>query len=303
MLIALLLALALAGCGDAPRVTKETLVTLPPAWRPGSVVVDERDVAWLDRVDGGMRVMSIGRAPGPTWRECAVPRLGGRRVATWCTNSAHPPADISLVVDDLVLPAPVGRPGTFVFSRDGARWAAVGGLPARGPSVVWVDGGEAGRWADESLPAFSDDGLHVAWLAETGAGRIVLVLDGVEHAPLDVPAVPTSPVAKQSRIGPNLSPQFSVRWLPNGPLLALAQDRDGWSVSRDGERLGSYRLSAWNGESRRSSPPARSSRPWRLSCRRRSPSPRPRRWRRGGNGSPAAASGGASCATACPSTT
>lgn len=252
MLTALLLALVLAGCGErtdvAPVVTKEPLTTLRATWRKGSAVAVDRDWAYLERIGDGMRVVARDRAPWTPYRECAAPKLGAGHVATWCTNAAHPPADVQLVVDDVATPTPLGRPGTFVFATAGTRWAAVGGLPSRGPSIVWLDGREVGRWTDVSLPAFSADGARVAWIAETSPGRTALVVDGVEQATMPEPAVPTSPLVRPSKIGPNLWPQLAVRWLPHGPILLLAQDRDGWSVSRDGERLGSYRLSAWDGE-------------------------------------------------------
>jgi hypothetical protein len=97
------------------------------------------------------------------------------------------------------------------------------------------------------LPAFNDDGTHVAWLVQRDDDRVVLMVDDHETRVFPTPEGHVSPAVKAKPVGPNLAPQFSVRYLTDGSLIVVAQDAEGWAVFRDDVRLGSYRHNVWTG--------------------------------------------------------
>lgn len=256
---ALLLTLLLAaGCGDRLDLdaTKDVLVKLPGGWRRGTVAVadDGRTLAFVEDVAGGARVVA-GGVPGPRFLQVTNPQLAPKthRLAYWATNSPQPPAEVSLVIDGAPIPTEGNQPGTLVWSPDGKRWAAaiglaeeiVDGVPHRQPTIIVVDGKEMGRWIDTTPPAFSPDGSHVAWLAQTDDGRITVVVDGVAREPFAKPAGKVSPGVTLKNVGPTLAPQHVLRWLADGTLLVLAPDRDGWTLSRDGAVLGVWPHVEW----------------------------------------------------------
>jgi len=175
-----------------------------------------------------------------------APRTG--TAVYWVREGSPSAGGIGVVADGTLAGAGLAQPGRIVFSRDGSRWAAVGGTPPtgtgeavqRGPTVVFADGREVGRAVDVSFPTFSSDGKHLAYLAERDDTRIALMVDGVEQRVYEDADNPCTLVSKVSDVGPNLPPQFSVDYLSDGSLLVVTEDRDGWAVFRDGTRLASY---------------------------------------------------------------
>jgi hypothetical protein len=256
---ALLLALLVAaGCGERFDLdaSKQPLLKLPGSWRRGTVAVadDGRTLAFVEDFEGGARVILDG-VPGRRFLQVTNPLLAPKthRLAYWATDSPQPPAEMQLVVDGAALRVEGTAPGTFVWSPDGTRWgAAIGlpeevidGVPHRQPTIIMIDGKEMGRWIDTTPPAFSKDGKHVAWLAQTDDGRITVVVDGVAREPFAKPEGKVSPGATLKNVGPTLQPQHVLRWLSDGTLLVLAPDRDGWTLSKDGKVLGVWPHVEW----------------------------------------------------------
>jgi len=259
----LLLSLACAACTcapAAPRTRRQPLVTLPEGYRKKSLFIsdDGQDYAFIATTAEGDRVVH-GSEQGPLFPECVQPRMapGTRKLFYWAIGAPSGTREVFLVADGQTIPTGFARPGTLFFSKNGSRWAAIGGTAppegstgARGSVVIFADGRRMGSYPDASLPAFSPDEAHVAYLVEDESGRIKLFLDGEEKRTYDTPQVQSSPPVKSDPIGPNLPSQFRVGYLSNGSLLVLAQDRDGWALFRDQTRIGSYRdnvVSPWHG--------------------------------------------------------
>ena len=247
-----LVSAVLAGCGrDARPPRKRQLAALPADFRRGSLVVSEEGEHWafILPTPVGERVVTAGDQEEPfaqVFRVWIAPRTG--RVAYWVRRAPTAGGGIALVADGTLVRSGFGKPGRMVFSPDGTRWAIVNGMPStgngdtlqRGPVVVLADGKELARADDASMPAFSPDGKHLAYLVQRSDGRVALVVDGTEQEPYEDAENPCTLVAKTSDVGPNLPPQFSVNYLSDGSLLVLTQDRDGWAVFRDRTRLASY---------------------------------------------------------------
>ena len=242
---------ALVGCRDVRPLRKRHLALLPADFRRGSLVVSEEGEHWafvLPTREGERVVTRAGeQEPFPqVYRLWIAPKTG--RVAYWVRQGVARAGGVGLMADGTLVSSGFAQPGRMVFSKDGTRWATVNGTPStgsadtlqRGPVVVLADGRELGRASDASMPAFSPDGKHLAYLVERPDGKVALVVDGVEHEPYKDADNSCTLVAKTSEVGPNLPPQFSVAYLSDGSLLVVAQDRDGWAVFRDRTRLASY---------------------------------------------------------------
>jgi hypothetical protein len=170
-----------------------------------------------------------------------------------------------VVADGAVVKPGFSGQGSLAFSADGSRWAAMGVGPAGangalGPLVVLIDGREAGRYRDASLPSFSPDARHVAYLAENDDGRIVLIVDGRVQTTFPPPATPCAAAAAQTATRPGLFSQHAVRYLADGSLLIATRDADGWGVYRDATRIASYPLSTTDSGDEKTCPPG----PWLL---------------------------------------
>ncbi len=243
------------GCRSEPRPRwrKERLtrlVRLSDFVRPGvfAVSADGLHLAYGEALPQGDRIVADGKL-GPILPGCDQPTYSPvtNRLFYWTRSEQRGPERIGIMADGVQLPARFAQPGTFVFSRDGKRWAAIGGRAQQGPVVLFVDGREVGSYKDASLPVFSDDGAHLAWLVQRDDDRIALMVDEKERRVFPAPQGRVSPAVKANPVGPNLSPQFDVRYLTDGSLVVVAQDADGWAVYRDGARLGSYRHNVWMG--------------------------------------------------------
>jgi hypothetical protein len=257
-----MLALALAGssCTCRPRIVvhREPLVTLPEQTRKKSVFVsdDGTDAVFVLDEPAGQRVIHAGREDLP-FREVMPPRMAPqtKHVFYWAIDEAPLNSKmIFLVADGVPILSDIARTGPLIFSKNGGRWAAVGGEERLtsfdehrpGPVWLWVDFRPYGPYADMSLPTFSPDGRHVAYLIEDDGGQVVLVVDGMPQRTFEAPTVPASPPHKRETTGPNLTPQCGATYLSDGNLLILATDRDGWAVMRGDTRLASYRRTLWD---------------------------------------------------------
>lgn len=248
----LLFALSACTCSPAPpAVTRRPLVTLPENYRPKSIFIsdDGEEAVFTIREADGDRLVRGGQ-PGPLLKEIGAPRMAPqtRRVFYWALDLADGKRAIYLGDDDQRVLTGFDRTGELVFSRDGRRWAAVGGVEIahddgrreRGPVLLFADGTPAGSYADASRPTFSPDGAHMAQLIDDGRG-VALFVDGVEQRRLAAPP-PSSGGITTLAIGATLNQQYDVRYLADGSLLTVEPDADGWAVKRGDTRLGSYAI-------------------------------------------------------------
>ena len=254
VIVLLALAMAMSSCTcarRAPTVTRTKLATLPQTFRSRSLIVADSatDVAYVEKNADSSRVVHRAEA-GPAFPIVTPPVLSpsGDRVFYWAQTTVAGTTVVYLVADGQQITAPVAAAGGIVTSPVGKRWAAVGGTarPAAsgegeeaGPVLLWVDGQPSVEYADMSLPTFSRDGAHLAFLADVGGGRVALMVDGVEQRVFAAPVGPATPI-RRAIPGPNLVRQFAIGYLSDGQLLLLTTDRNGWSIYRGEHRLASY---------------------------------------------------------------
>ncbi|MGH7788448.1 MAG: TolB family protein [Candidatus Binatia bacterium] len=262
-LFALALALACSSCTCAPKaspairpVTRTPMGRLPEAFRKQTVMVTDEGALWVDDGPDGNRAVQDGR-PGPLFAEIGPPRFlpGTTRVFYWAIDLVRGERTIVLVADGERFSGGFARMGSLVFSKRGEHWAAVGGDEverwpgeyAPGRTKIIADGKVAGIYADTSMPDFSPDGAHLAYLIERDDGKIALVVDGQEQRVFAAPGVRASPPIKNETTGPNLIRQYDARYLSDGSLFVIATDEDGWAVFHGDQRLGSYQRNVWSG--------------------------------------------------------
>ena len=150
-----------------------------------------------------------------------------------------------LVADGTKIGGDLAHEGKLVFSPDGRRWATTctarpqaGGHGKR--AVVFADGKELGRYAGASIPTFSPDGRHLAYVVVDDGGSASVLVDGeprVKYAPSDDPCAAR---LEGTPSEPSLWPQFQAAYLADGSLVTMTQDPDGWAIYRDAARLASY---------------------------------------------------------------
>jgi hypothetical protein len=244
------LLLGCKACTSAPtvRVERRLLATLPKTYEQKSLVIsDDREAyAYIVRAETGFRVVD-GAGEGPLYAEVTQPWYapGTRSLFYWSTEVVNGQPVVKLTAPGHVVVTDVVKPGPFVFSRNGRRWAAMGSTaPApggkRGRVEIFVDGERIGSYADACVPAFSPDAAHFAHLIEDEEGRTKLMIDGQERHTYESPRVATAPASIRSDSGPDMTSQFSVTYLADGSLLTVAHDKDGWGVFRDATRLAAY---------------------------------------------------------------
>jgi hypothetical protein len=160
-----------------------------------------------------------------------------QRVFYWGTREEEAHRRYDVVADGTVVPTPFVEIGDLVLAPGGRRWAArgpvsdesSGGAEPRRRVAVVVDGREVGRFAAASRPAFSQGGLHLAWLAQDDGGRTTVFVD---EAPVRTVVGPPPPPGD-----PLVDGQMGVGYLSDGRLVALLPEGDGWSLYRGDERL------------------------------------------------------------------
>jgi WD40-like Beta Propeller Repeat len=242
--------LAFACCREPRRPRKTHLARLPASVGPITVADDATSYAYRDSNEPPVSIVRDGVA-GPAYPAVSAATFSPitRRLFYW---AGHELDRGFLVVDGKTFGEDIGRESTIVFSSDGAHWATTaalhdrgpGGTEEPGPAVVFADDRELGSYPDASLPAFSPDGRHLAYLVagEEGAN---LIVDGAEQRSFARPLADCAarPRRRHRQINPYYWPLFQVRYLSDGRLLVMTQDDDGWGIYRDRERLASYEAS------------------------------------------------------------
>lgn len=245
VVIACGLALACSREKQAPR--KTTLVHLPDSVASIAVSEDAEKYAYVVADADGKRVVHDGMSDD-SYPDATVPTFAPvtRKLFYWAGAFTGP----GYLVADGTRIGDFGRDGTLVFCLDGTRWATaagtrelkVGDETKPGPVIVLADGKKLGSYPDASVPSFSADGRHLAYLV--GADDATkLVVDGTERASYVKPTSPCAAPKTPFPRGPNFWPQFQVRYQSDGRLLVMTQDEDGWGIYRDGTRVASYAAS------------------------------------------------------------
>ncbi|MDX2169131.1 MAG: hypothetical protein SF182_18830 [Deltaproteobacteria bacterium] len=240
-LLLLVLALYASGATAAPRLTRVPLARLPATYIADTLGLtpDARAAVYAERSGDGARVVQRGQA-GPTFRAVSAPRVAADGAAFYWATEPH---GIALLAGTTRIATPIAQPGPFAFAAARRRWAAVGADPAAAPdstAVLWVDGRLVNRYPDLTLPVFSRDAAHYAYLGDAGSGLVGLFVDGKRIHLFEPPDVAASPVRRGPTPGTGMDEQYVVTYLSDGQLLLLTTDHEGWAVYRDDQRVASY---------------------------------------------------------------
>jgi hypothetical protein len=244
-------ALVLGGCrADGPAIEKTLLVRLPPAYVPETTVFSEDGEAWafVQKADGREQVVTAAGASGVHDRTVGLafaPKSS--RLFYWTRDGVQEATKIGIVADGTAIATDFLASGQLGFAADGTRWFAAGAAPPAeegtiGDITLFVDGAAVLRHRDPSMPSFSPDGRHVAWLTATDR-RSSLHVDGAVARTFDVPTAPCAAAVLASVRSPDLPLRHLVKYLPGGRLLVVTRDADGWGVYLDDERIASYPVS------------------------------------------------------------
>lgn len=243
--------LILGGCRpEGAPIEKTLLVRLPRTYIPETTVFSEDGQAWafVRQADGREQVVTAAgtsdvydKTVGLTF----APK--SHRLFHWTRDGLHEATKIGIVADGTPIATDFLASGQLGFAADGTRWFAAGAAPPAevgvlGDLTLFVDGAAAFRHRDLSMPSFSPDGKHVAWLT-AAERRSTLVVDGAVARTFDVPSGPCAAAVLASVPSPDLPLRHLVHYLPGGPLLVVTRDADGWGVYLDDERIASYPVS------------------------------------------------------------
>ncbi|MCX8070938.1 MAG: hypothetical protein N3C12_00605 [Candidatus Binatia bacterium] len=255
VVLALVVGCAACGTREAARPAyKDTvareLLRLPASARRTSLAIgsDGESYAYVDRTTAGQRVVFRGGVD-PEFDEVGNPLLL-RETHTrlyWAIDRSQGAEKLVIVENGRRFDTACLRPNLFLLSRNGKRWVTVCGLKQEStgegaaPVVGVISNGHlVGTYRDVSVPTVSQDGAHVAFVAERNDGRHALMVDGEERRLLSPPpAEKASPAMRLSSVPPGLR-QFRLLYLTDGSLVALLYDTDGWAVYRNDQRLASF---------------------------------------------------------------
>jgi len=230
----------------ANDVRNDELATLPSNCVEKTVAVTEdgKHYACVAGSRGSQKIVSDG-VEGPTFQGVSLPRFSpAGQLFYWALDGQK----IILSAGGQNIVTSLSAEGRLVFSKDGARWAAFGAERTqqsgeaikRGTNVVYVDGAEIGKYADLSVPQFSQDGKHFAFLTLDNGGKMGLVIDGVQTATYEAPKVKVSMYVNVFVNGPSLFLYTKVLFFINGRVVALVLDENGWTVIENGKPVASY---------------------------------------------------------------
>ncbi len=240
------------------------LVRLPAQYRPASLSIsdDGSDYAFVIQPSDGCAVVERNRV-GPVFAECGRPQFAPvskqvfywateslpayRRLFNWVRNWGAPAQRIPVLVINHQVVAPgfvYGSP--LIFNTEGTRWAVAGRAPEEhvgntttpGAVTVLADGRVLGRYKDASLPVFSRDGTHLAYLVQSDDEQVKLIVDGSEQRSFTRPANARPEITQGGSSG--LSQQLRVAYLSDGTLMAIVPGGAGWIVYRGDQEVASY---------------------------------------------------------------
>ena len=237
----------------ATNVVRSDFLTLPGNYDDGSMEFssDGAHYAYATGLKGGRTIVDDGVAIQPTGNIGSPIFSPSGKLFFWIISDGV----ANLYADGTVVPTAFGGNNEIVFSKDGSHWAALGGerLVRGGADVsklmamLYVDGKLVGRYSDFSLPDFSPDGKHTAFLALESNERMSLMVDGQTIKTFEKPKAESSFIFNTTIPGPNLTKQAAVHYLSDGKLLVLARDAAGWTVYKDDKALASYPGEVWGG--------------------------------------------------------
>jgi len=228
-------------------VTKKVLTNIPESVVEGTVTIsdDGQAYAFVVKSQEGQRIVLNGKQQIPFSR-ISKPIFSpiSNKFFYWALDKSSGKQEIVLVADGKQISSGLNNEGSLWFSRDGKRWAAVGGKQKG--VVIFIDGKQIDKYSDASYPTFSRNGKHLAFLVPGG-----LIVDEVQIKEFKDPEVDVSFEVGAYVIGPNMPPLHKIRYLSDGSLLFITKDLKGWTVFKDDKRLASYRQNIWGGGSLR----------------------------------------------------
>lgn len=218
---------------------------------------DGTRLAYVTGPQGSQR-MVCGDSVGPPVVFCSVPRFSpetNRLYYCAIKRFVSRQLKVYLVAGDKTIPTDfTPGAGTFFFSPDGCRWAAIGGkIDQEGQTVkpggvtVIVDGKTIGTYRDISSPVFSNDGKKCAFAVLNKDDTISILVDSQISRTFKKPQVPCSFIFNTSVSGPNLYGMVKLGFLPDGRIACLIRDEQGWSIYIGEQQLATYRLVIWGG--------------------------------------------------------
>lgn len=246
----------------APRASSDRIGWLGRGYRTKTLAVskDLQHLAWIDQREKECRVV-VDRRRGRLFPGCAAPQFApdDRTVWYFAATEAGDAPRVHLVVNDAMSPVEVGHEGRVAFARKGGAWAAI--APARLESgeaeageaktgedapapprrmVAFGPGGVWGEYPDTTAPTVSPDGAHTAWVATGTDGLHTLFVDGKLARAFGRPTVEFLPAIKETRSGPSLEPEATVRYLSDGSLAGVALGEQGWTVFHGEDTWAAY---------------------------------------------------------------
>jgi hypothetical protein len=271
---------SLASCSSEPsapeppriRVRSERIGHLGAGYKPRSLMVsrDLEHFAWIDQREKRCRVV-VDRKKGPLFAQCAEPRFSpdAGTLVYWAAAQITDPPSVRLVANGEPSGPVVADNGPLRFSRTGGAWATVAPARIEAPPanatadeergaessppdaaasvespphrvIAFDSRGSLGEHADATAPTLSPDGAHVAYIAADEQGRQSLIVDGEVKRTFALPEGKYLPSIKQTKPGPNLEPETTVQYLPDGTLVGVALDRGGWTVFHGDEVWATY---------------------------------------------------------------
>ncbi len=241
----------LAGCqADQPAVVKTRIARLPATYVERTAVVSEDGsaYAYVRRTDDGDQVVSsagVDAIHGASVGLAFAPK--STRLFYWTRDGLRDAAQIGVVAAGKPLTMDYLAAGQMGFSPDGTRWFAAGVARGAAPDTLgditlFVDGAPVVRHPDVSIPSFSADGRHVAYLTATDR-RGTLIVDGNPSRTFDPPTAPCGAAALPSAPHPDLPLRHLVKYLADDSLLVVTRDPDGWGVYIGDRRIASYPVS------------------------------------------------------------
>ncbi len=251
--IMVLVGALLGACDRPPPVPRKVqLARLPAKVVPGSWSVSSDLVHTAFQVHGtdGIHIVRDGLREAD-WQTVSTRSFAPNtdRLFYWVRA---PDGTTALVADGQVVPVGLSRHEYLVFDPSGAHWAVVAAAPvvagqAADPDariVVVADGTVRGRHRDASVPAWSHDGAHLAWVAvepaEGERSQMRLLVDGAVRHAADMTPGPCLPPVQTVPEGAGLPADARALFLSDGRVVALLRDGDGWGVFRNGERLAHF---------------------------------------------------------------